>query len=348
MDVINNIFLIGRQIIATVLGFFLPLPVVDAVIAIISMALVLGFAAVTMMGQVYVERRVLGFMQDRKGPNRVGPFGLLQIIADAIKLLTKEDIMPSRVDRMVFRLAPIVVVATALLIWAVVPLGRGMIIADLNIGILYVISISSVGVLGFLMAGWSSNNKYALLGSMRAAAQMVSYEIPLVLSIIGIIMLTGSLSTVSIVNAQAGLWFVIWQPLGFVIYFISAVAEINRSPFDLVEGESEIVAGYFIEYSGMRFALFYLGEYISAFAMSAIATTLFLGGWQGPILPPYIWFVIKAWAVFIVLIWIRATLPRLRVDQLMGLAWKVLIPLALINIFVTAVVLVPLFQSVAK
>ncbi|MCL5959426.1 MAG: NADH-quinone oxidoreductase subunit H, partial [Chloroflexi bacterium] len=243
MDVIDNIFIIIRQIIATLLGFFLPTPAVDAIIAILAISGFLGFITVNVMIQVWAERRVLGYMQDRTGPNRVGPFGLLQSVADAVKLLTKEDIMPAGVDSVVFRLAPIIVVATALLAFAVVPFGRGMIIADLNIGILYVMSISSLAILGILMAGWSSNNKYALLGAMRGVAQMVSYEIPLVLSIIGIIMLTGSLSTTSIVNGQAGLWFIIWQPLGFLIYFIAAIAELNRCPFDMVEGESEIIAG---------------------------------------------------------------------------------------------------------
>lgn len=348
MEFINDIFIIIRNVIALVLGLFLPKVVVEPIMAVLAIGLFLGFMTVNMMMQVWVERKAIGYIQERWGPNRVGPFGLLQLVADAIKLLTKEDIIPSNADKWVFRLAPIVVVSSAIMVFAVVPFGRGMIIADLNIGILYAISIASLGVIGILMAGWSSNNKYALLGSMRAVAQMVSYEIPLVLSIIGAVLLAGSLQMSEIINGQSGLWFIVWQPLGFLVFFISAIAEVNRSPFDLVEADSEIVAGYFIEYSGMRFAVFYLAEYIAAFSSAAIATTLFFGGWQGPILPPYIWFLIKVWIIFFVMVWIRGTLPRVRVDQLMGFAWKVLIPLALINIFLTGAILQPWYSALVQ
>ncbi|MBI4321113.1 MAG: NADH-quinone oxidoreductase subunit NuoH [Chloroflexi bacterium] len=350
MDFINNIFLIIRDVIISLLVnvFVLPEWVANAIVVLLSITMLLGFATVTVLLQVWAERRALGLFQDRLGPNRVGPFGLLQTAADALKLLIKEDIIPTAADRWAFRLAPIVLVVSALLVYAIIPFGRGMIITDLNIGILYAISISSLATIGMLMAGWGSNNKYALLGAMRAAAQMVSYEIPLVLSIIGVVLLVGSLSTVSIVNGQAGLWFIIWQPIGFLVYLISAIAEVNRTPFDLVEAESEIIAGYHIEYSGMRWSLFFLAEYMNAFAISAIAATLFLGGWQGPILPPYVWFVVKAWIIFFILIWIRGTLPRVRVDQLMGFAWKVLIPVALLNIFITGGLLVPFYQSLVK
>lgn len=348
MDIIGDIFIIIRNVLALLLGFFLPKSIVEAIMAVISISAFLGFATVTVMLQLVAERKVLGYIQDRPGPNRVGPGGILQSLADTIKLLTKEDIIPAAADKWVFRLAPIVVVAASIMAFAVIPFGRGMIIADLNIGILYLISISSLATIGIMMAGWASNNKYSLLGAMRAVAQMVSYEIPLVLSIIGVIMLVGSLQMSEIVKGQNGLWFIVWQPLGFIVYFIAAIAEINRCPFDLVEADSEIIAGYMTEYSGMRWALFMLAEYINALAMSAITTTLFLGGWQGPILPPYIWFIIKIWIVFFILLWIRGTLPRLRVDQLMGFAWKVLIPLALINIFLTGAVLQPLYQSLLK
>lgn len=348
MEFFNDIFLNIRQVLFVSLGLFLPGTLVEAIIAILGISLMVGFMTVTVMMQVWAERKTIGYMQDRYGPNRVGPFGLLQSVADAVKLLTKEDIIPANADKWAFRLAPIVIIASALMVYAVVPFGKGMIIADVNIGILYAISFASLATIGFLMAGYSSNNKYALLGAMRAVSQMVSYEIPLVLSIIGVILLVGSLQMSEIVSAQSGLWFIIWQPLGFIVFFISAIAEMNRSPFDMVEADSEIVAGYFIEYSGMRFAVFYLAEYISAFASSAIAVTLFLGGWQGPVLPPYIWFLLKVGLVFFVLLWIRATLPRIRMDQLMGFAWKVLIPLALLNIFVTAALLHPLFQSLVK
>ncbi|MBI2955130.1 MAG: NADH-quinone oxidoreductase subunit NuoH [Chloroflexi bacterium] len=348
MEVINNIFVIIRDVIAVMLGFFLPPTLVEAIIAVLVISVFLGFMTVNVMMQVWAERKTIAYMQDRFGPNRVGPFGLMQSVADAVKLLTKEDIIPTHADKWVFRLGPIIVVSTALMVYGVMPFGDGMVIADLNIGILFAISIASIGTIGFLMSGWSSNNKYALLGAMRAVAQMVSYEIPLVLSIIGVVMLVGSLQMSEIVKAQSGLWFVIWQPLGFVIFFIAGLAEINRTPFDMVEADSEIVAGYFIEYSGMRFAVFYLAEYMSAFASAAIAVTLFFGGWQGPLLPPYIWFLLKVWLIFFVMIWIRATLPRVRVDQLMGFAWKVLIPLALLNIFLTGAILQPWYQGLVQ
>ena len=350
MDVVNNIFLIIRDLIVNALMTFFVLPegVANAIIVFIGIVFFLLFCIVTVLLMVLAERRILGLMQDRLGPNRVGPFGILQTAADALKLLIKEDITPAAADKWVFRAAPLVVVVSALLVYAIVPFSKGVVIADLNIGILYAISISSLATVGVLMAGWGSNNKYALLGAMRAAAQMVSYEVPLVLSIIGVVLLTGSLSMSAIVSGQEGLWFIVWQPLGFIVYFIAAIAEVNRTPFDLVEAESEIIAGYHIEYSGMRWALFFLAEYMNTFAISAIAATLFLGGWQGPILPPYVWFIVKAWAIFFVLVWIRATLPRIRVDQLMGFAWKVLIPVALVNIFITGGLLVPLYQSLLK
>ena len=334
--IVDNWPVLLREGVADYLKRFLPSTLVELFMTVLVIALLLTFSAVTVMFLVWLERKVIGRIQDRYGPNRAGRFGSLQLIADTIKLLSKEDIVPAQGDRWVFYLAPIVVVVPALLIYAVIPFGRGMILTDLNVGILYVMAVSSLTTVGILMAGWSSNNKYSLLGAMRAAAQIVSYEIPMVLSVLGVILLTGSLSMVAIVNAQSRLPFVVLQPLGFLLFFVAAIAEANRTPFDLVEAESEIVAGYHTEYSGMRFALFFLAEYMNAFAISALAATLFLGGWQWGILPPYVWFFLKTYALVFVLLWIRGTLPRLRVDQLMGLAWKVMIPLALVNVFASA------------
>jgi NADH-quinone oxidoreductase subunit H len=277
----------------------------------------------------------MGIMQARLGPNRVGPFGLLQPIADVLKLLTKEDIVPAKGDKVVHWLAPVVAVAPMLMVFAVVPFAYGAILADLNIGILYIVAVSSISVLGVFMAGWASNNKYSLLGAMRMVASVVSYEIPVVLSVIGVVLLAGSLSMQQIVLAQ-NIPFILLQPLGFLLFFIGACAEINRAPFDLMEADSEIVAGFNTEYSGMKWGLLFLAEYGEALAVSAIVTTLFLGGWKGPVLPPWLWFLIKVGLVFFVIVWIRATVPRVRIDQLMALAWKFLFPLALINLLITA------------
>jgi len=298
--------------------------------------IVLVFVLGMVMAIIYFERRGLGRFQARLGPNRTGPFGILQPVADAIKVLIKEDIVPAKGDRLVHWLAPVITFIPALMIFAVIPFQDGALLADLNIGILYVVAISSVSVVGVFMAGWGSNNKYSLLGAMRSVAQVVSYEIPLGLAIIGVVLLAGSLSMNEIVTSQ-NIPFILLQPLGFLIFFLAACAEINRTPFDLLEAESEIVAGYHIEYSGMKFALFYLVEYAEALAISAIIATLFLGGWRGPLLPPVLWFLIKVVSVFFVIVWVRSILPRLRVDQIMGFAWKFLLPLALINVFITGI-----------
>jgi len=298
--------------------------------------IIIGFVLLLVMGFIYMERRLMGVMQARRGPNRTGPFGLLQPVADAIKVLIKEDIVPAKADRIVHLLAPVVAFAPALMIFAVVPFQNGAMLVDLNVGILYVVAVSSLSALGVLMAGWGSNSKYPLLGAMRSVAAVVSYEIPLVFSIVGVVLITGSLSMNQIVLAQ-DIPFILLQPLGFLIFFIGACAEINRSPFDLMEADSELVAGFHTEYSGMKFALFYLAEYGEALAVSAIITTLFLGGWRGPLLPPWLWFVLKTILVFFVMIWTRTTFPRVRIDQLMALAWKFLLPLALINLFITGI-----------
>lgn len=295
-----------------------------------------------------MERKVLGHMQVRYGPNRVGPYGLLQPIADGIKLFFKEDIIVPHANRIIYIFAPAVMVTTALVSYAVIPFGDSvtllgqkvdLVVADVNVGLLYLFAISSLGVYGLVMGGWSSNNKYSLLGSIRSSAQMISYELPLGLSIVGVLMIAGSLSTVKIVEAQSKMWFIVYQPLGFLIYLISAVAECGRTPFDLTECENELVAGYQTEYSSMKFALYYLAEYAHILVVSSLVVTLFFGGWHGPLLPPVVWFLIKVFIFIFFFIWVRATYPRFRYDQLMKFGWKVLFPLALLNIMITAVVI---------
>ena len=298
--------------------------------------IIIAFVLTLVMGFIWIERRGMGRMQARLGPNRVGPFGILQPVADAIKVLLKEDIVPAKGDKIVHWLAPVVAFVPVLMIFAVVPFQDGALLADLNVGILYVVAISSVATVGIFMAGWGSSNKYSLLGAMRDIASVVSYEIPVVLSLVGVVLIAGSLSLNQIVLAQ-DIPFILLQPLGFLLFFIGGCAEINRSPFDLFEADSEIVAGFHTEYSGMKFAMFYLAEYAEALVISAIIATLFLGGWRGPLLPPWLWFVIKVIAVFFVMVWTRTTLPRIRIDQLMALAWKFLFPLALINLIITAI-----------
>ena len=302
------------------------------VFAVIIMVFVIGMV----LAFIYYERRLLALFQVRLGPNRTGPFGLFQPLADAVKVLLKEDIIPAKSDKLVFWLAPLVAFVPVLMIFTVVPFQNGALLADLNIGILYVIAVSSVVAVGIFMAGWSSSNKYSLLGAMRDVAQLISYEIPLALSILGVVLLAGTLSMNGIVEAQH-VPFILLQPLGFLIFFAAALAEINRCPFDLLEADQEIVAGFNIEYSGMKFAMFFLTEYCEALVLSAVATTLFLSGWKGPGLAPVLWFIIKVFAVFSLIIWVRSTIPRLRIDQVMGFAWKFLMPLALINLVITAI-----------
>ncbi len=302
----------------------------------VVVSIIIGFISVAAMFLIWWERKISAHIQARFGPMRVGGWhGWAQSIADGIKLLLKEDIIPKNADRPIFILAPMVVFASALAAYVVIPFGPGLIVQDLNIGILYIIAISSLAVVGIIMAGWSSNNKYAALGALRSAAQAVSYEVPLVISLLGPILLVGSLSMMKIVEAQQYLWFIVVQPLAFLIYFTCAVAETNRLPFDIPEAESELVAGFHVEYSGMRFAIFFLAEYANMFVVCAIATTVFLGGWQGPFLPGWVWFLIKTFFLLFVMIWLRWTLTRVRVDQLMYVAWKVLLPLAFLNLGVT-------------
>ncbi len=319
----------------------------SAILSVIAIVLVFAllFAITTVL-----ERKGLGRIQNRYGPNRVGPAGFFQPLADGVKSLTKEDLVPRTADQMVHFLAPVLLVTAAFLAYAVLPVGRNMVLVNLNAGILYFFAVGSLVELAVFMAGWSSRNKYSLLGGMRAIAQMISYEVPLVLASVVVIMAAGSLSTVSIVDMQAsytGIWphwfvFTPWGFAGFILFMIAATAESNRSPFDLPEGESEIIAGYYIEYSGFKFALFFLGEYLGMFATSGLAITLFLGGWAAPFsfltwIPSYLWFFAKLLLLIVIFIWIRGTLPRLRMDQLMSFAWQFMLPMTLFNLFVAGV-----------
>lgn len=302
---------------------------------------IIVFVLVMIIGVIYIERRAIAYFAARVGPNRTGPFGLFQAIADAIKVLLKEGITPVNADKVVYWLAPAVVFAPVIMVFAVVPFSDGALLADLNIGILFVIAISSLSAVGVFMAGWGSNNKYSLLGAMRTIAAVVSYEIPMVLAIAGVVLIAGSLSLNQIVQEQ-NIPFILLQPLGFLLVFICGCAEINRSPFDLMEADSELVAGFHTEYSGMKFAMYYLGEYGEAVVMSTIISVLFLSGWRGPVLPPWLWLIVKIFLVFFIMVWTRSTLPRVRIDQLMALAWKFLLPLALINLLVTAIMVLAL------
>ena len=289
------------------------------------------------------ERRVIGFMQLRKGPNVVGPFGLFQPFADALKLMAKETILPAGANKVVFMVAPMLTFILSLVAWAVIPFGEGLVIANINVGILYLFAISSLGVYGVIMAGWASNSKYAFLGALRSAAQMVSYEVSMGLVIINVLLCAGSLNLLDIVEAQRDMWFALPLLPMFVVFFISTLAETNRAPFDLPEGESELVAGYFVEYSSMSFALFFLGEYANMILMSSMTVILFLGGWLSPIdiwplnvIPGPLWFIIKIMLVLFVFLWVRATTPRYRYDQLMRLGWKIFLPFSLIYVVLTA------------
>ncbi len=323
-------------------GYAWPGIIIVAQILAILVPLLLAVAYLT-----YAERKVIGAMQMRKGPNVVGPFGLLQPIADAVKLLFKETILPARANRVVFVAAPMLTFILAMIGWAVIPFDEGWVLADLNVGILYLFAISSLGVYGVIMAGWASNSKYPFLGALRSAAQMVSYEVSMGFVIITVLICVGSLNLTDIVMAQKDLWFCVPLLPMFVIFFISTLAETNRSPFDLPEGESELVAGFFVEYSSMTFALFFLGEYANMLLMGGMTTILFLGGWLPPFdvapfnwIPGPIWFIGKVLFCMFVFLWVRATFPRYRYDQLMRLGWKVFLPFSLLWVVLTAGVVV--------
>ncbi|AQS57186.1 NADH-quinone oxidoreductase subunit NuoH [Novibacillus thermophilus] len=305
--------------------------------AVALLLVILGFVTYAIL----FERKVLGWVQLRHGPVRVGPWGMFQTVADILKLLVKEDTIPAQADKPLFKIAPIIAFVPSFAIVAVIPFTENLYFTDIGVALLYYLALTSITVIGILTGGWSSNNNYALLGAMRSAAQMISYEIPLILSVVGVILAAGSLNMIDIVEAQQNMWFIVPQILGFVIFLIASIAELNRVPFDLPEAESELVAGYFVEYSGFRWAFFMLAEYVYIFAMSSLTTVLFLGGWHPPFdflgfIPGIVWFLLKFLLIVFFLFWVRATLPRIRIDQLMSLGWKVLLPLAIANIFLSA------------
>ena len=306
---------------------------------IVGLIGVIALVSVNALFLIWMERKVSAHMQLRPGPMEVGWHGAIQTVADAVKLMGKELITPEEVDRPIFWLAPIVIFLPVLLSFLVIPFSKTWIIKDLNVGIILILGFSTLAVLAILMAGWSSNNKYSVFGAIRSVAQNVAYEIPLLITVMSIILMVGSFKLSDIVAAQSRYWFVAVQPLAFILYIICATAETNRAPFDLPEAESELVAGFHTEYTGMRFALFFLAEYTNMFIVAAVATVLFLGGWRGPFLPGVIWFLLKVYAIIFVLMWFRWTFPRVRFDQLVTFAWKILIPLAFVNLLITALVL---------
>jgi len=315
--------------------------------AAVKSAIMLALLLTACAYMTLLERRLLARFQLRYGPNRVGPGGLLQPLADAVKLIFKENFRPASADILVYWFAPALTMIAALFVYAVIPIGPPiqvfgrtipLYLADVNIGILLILGASSVGVYGIILGGWSANSKYALLGSLRSSAQVISYELAIGLAVVSVVLTAGSLSLVDIVNAQQRVWFVFLQPLGFVLFLLGAIAETNRSPFDLPEAEQELIAGYQTEYGGFKFAMFYIGEYVGVVTMSLLASTLFFGGWHGPLLPGPVWVVLKTFAFVFLFVWLRATMPRVRHDQLMALGWKVLVPLGLLNVVATAVV----------
>ena len=310
----------------------------EIAVAAIKIFIVLNVVQLVVAYTIYVERKVIAHVQMRMGPMRVGWHGLLQPIADGLKLFFKEDIIPDKADRIVFVLAPVMVLVPAFVVYAVLPFSATFYITQINIGLFFILAISSLGVFGIVMAGWASNSKYSLLGALRSAAQMLSYEIFLGFSVIGPLMLAGSMNLQEIVHAQSDVWFVFYQPIAFIVFFIAAMAETNRAPFDLPEAETELVAGFHTEYSGMKFAFFFLAEYANMFVVSTVGIVLFFGGWDGPDfipLPGFVWYVLKLSVFMFVFIWLRATLPRYRYDQLMRVGWKFMFPLVMLNIFLT-------------
>ena len=306
------------------------------VIALLAMFSGLSFIVLSL---TWLERKALGRLQLRLGPTRTGPMGLLQPLADAVKLILKEDIVPTSSDKAIFWVAPVIVVISAFMIWVTIPGAEGLVLRNLELGLFYIIAFAVVGILGLVLAGWGSANKYGVLGGLRSAAQLISYEIPVILVVVSVAMLAESLDLTVIVTAQTELPYVILMPLGIVVFFIAGLAEVGRTPFDIYHAESEVVGGPFVEYSGAHWAVFFLAEYINTFAIAALTALLFLGGWLGPFLPGIIWFLIKVYSVILVIFWIRGTFPRLRMDQLMAFAWKTMVPLSFYLIIVTAVYL---------
>jgi NADH-quinone oxidoreductase subunit H len=343
MDYISNLFVNLGNSWTTLLSSFLPPWAVTLVNFLVLAVILVMMPVVATLTLTVMERKVIARIQNRIGPNRVGPWGIFQAIPDAVKLLTKEDIVPANADKPVFNIAPLLIFAGAALLWAVIPFGRGMIGQDLNVGVLYLVAVGSISTIAVIMAGWSSNNKFALIGAFRIVAQLLSYEIPMVLAIAAVVLLVGTMKMGQIVELQT-VPFILVLPASFIAYILAAAAETGRAPFDLLEADSEIVAGYFIEYSGLKFGWFYIAEYGNLLAVSAIATTLFLGGWRGPfagqipVLGP-LYFIVKTVLIVFLLMWIRGTWPRFRIDQMLALAWKVLVPLGLFTLLWVAVVI---------
>jgi NADH-quinone oxidoreductase subunit H len=311
----------------------------DIILMMIKLGAILGFLVINALWLVYMERKVAAYIQSRIGPIHTGPKGLLQTMADILKLMGKEIILPDGINRIIFILMPILIFVPPLMTWAIIPFGRDMTAIDIDMGVFYLLAIGSLSTIIFWAAGWASNNKYSLIGGMRVVAQMVSYELPLVLGLLGVVMISGSLNLNQIIIAQDNVWFIFTQPVAFLIYLIAGISETNRAPFDLVEGESEIIAGPYTEYSGMGFALFFLAEYANMMVVSAVCAVMFLGGWLAPFgmdfIPSWVWFFLKMYLIIFLFMWIRWTYPRMRVDHLMAFGWKVLVPLSLANIFVT-------------
>ena len=335
--------LIANWLTDLLLGLGLELEFATILLKFLGAALMGTVAMALMLFNIWLERKIVARIQDRLGPNRVGPYGIFQTVADLLKLLTKEVLVPSGADRLIFIIAPMVVVMSVVGLWAVLPFAPTMVGTDINVGVLYVVSIGSIGTLGIMMAGLSSNNKYALLGAFRTVAMMISYAVPMILALLVPTMLAGSMGLVDIVKAQSSIWFVILAPVAMLIFFISSIAEVGRAPFDLLEADSEIVAGFHIEYSGLSFGMFFVAEFLHAFTISALTATLFLGGWQGPGAEAYpilgfIYFLIKTAAVYFVVIWFRGTFPRIRIDHMNSLNWKFLVPLGLASVVFTAVI----------
>lgn len=351
-DPINSI---GNWLESILLGWGLPSGVVSAILALIGVVVLCSLLLFLDIVLVWVERKVVARFQDRLGPNRLGPFGLIQPFADIIKLLIKEDITPAGADKFIYNLPPIIALSTVLLLWAVIPLAPTVLGGDVNVAVLFIVAVGAVGTLGIIMAGWASNNKYALLGAFRTVAQMISYEVPMLIALLIPVILARSMSLQNIVGAQ-NVWFIFVVPLAAIIFFISAIAELGRAPFDINEAESEIVAGFHIEYTGMKFGMFYAGELLHAVTVSAVFSSLFLGGWQGPFADQFpvlgvFYLLAKAFILYYVIMWVRYSFPRLRIDQMLGFSWKFLVPLALSLLIVVAIldrILVTSFQVQAS
>ena len=337
MQFIENIFIwIGDLIVRFFTWIGLPAWWTDLFLVFFQWLGIIALVIMNVLILIWLERKISGFIQMRLGPNRLGPFGAFQTIADTLKLMTKEDIRPRGIDVVVFTLAPALMIIIAVLIYVALPLGANMSMVDLENGLFFTIAMTSLATICLFMAGWSSNNKYSLLGGMRSVAQMISYEIPLIFSLLGVVMLTGTLNFQTIVHQQIDhVWYIFLQPLAFIIYIIAATAELNRGPFDMPEAEQELTAGPFTEYTGMRWALFFLAEYTNLFAVSLICATVFFGGWFGPWLPSWLWIFLKTYVIMIVFMWFKWTFPRVRIDHMMKFCWKILIPLSLLNLFLT-------------